>query len=72
VLRKDNEFTGYRRTEKAELGANVFPFPNSHKKICEDREINRNQEFRGTAKLSGLGVLSLWLGVVGLMAHLWG
>ena len=72
MLRKDNEFTGYRRTEEARVVANVFPFPNSHKKICGDREINRTQEFRGTAKLSWLGVLSLWLWVVGLMAHLWG
>ena len=50
----------------------VFPFPNSRKKICEDKEINRTQEFRGTAKLFSLPVLSLWLGVIGLMAHLWG
>jgi len=50
----------------------VFPFPNSRKKICEDKEINRTQEFRGTAKLFSSPVLSLWLGVVGLMAHLWG
>ena len=50
----------------------VFPFPNSRKKICEDKEINRVQEFRGTAKLFSSPVLSLWLGVIGLMAHLWG
>ena len=56
---------------EAEL-VDVFPFPNSHKKICEDKEINRVQEFRGTAKLFSSPVLSLWLGVVGLMAHLWG
>jgi len=56
---------------EAEL-VDVFPFPNSHKKICEDKEINRTQEFRGTAKLFSSPVLSLWLGVVGLMAHLWG
>ena len=56
---------------EAEL-VDVFPFPNSRKKICEDREINRTQEFRGTAKLFSSPVLSLWLGVVGLMAHLWG
>ena len=49
-----------------------FPFPNSRKKICGDKEINRVQEFRGTAKLFSSPVLSLWLGVVGLMAHLWG
>ena len=56
---------------EAEL-VDVFPFPNSHKKICEDREINRTQESLGTAKLFSSPVLSLWLGVVGLMAHLWG
>ena len=56
---------------EAEL-VDVFPFPNSRKKICEDKEINRVQEFRGTAKLFSSNVLSLWLGVVGLMAHLWG
>ena len=56
---------------EAEL-VDVFPFPNSRKKICEDKEINRTQEFRGTAKLFSSPVLSLWLGVVGLMAHLWG
>jgi len=56
---------------EAEL-VDVFPFPNSRKKICEDKEINRTQEFRGTAKLFSSNVLSLWLGVVGLMAHLWG
>ena len=50
----------------------VFPFPNSRKKICEDKEINRTQEFRGTETLFSSNVLSLWLGVVGLMAHLWG
>ncbi len=62
--------SGTVRSE-AEL-VDVFPFPNSHKKICGDREINRNQEFRGTAKKFSSNVLSLWLGVVGLMAHLWG
>jgi hypothetical protein len=56
---------------EAEL-VDVFPFPNSRKKICGDKEINRVQEFRGTAKLFSSNVLSLWLGVVGLMAHLWG
>ena len=56
---------------EAEL-VDVFPFPNSRRKVCEDREINRTQEFRGTAKLFSSPVLSLWLGVVGLMAHLWG
>ena len=56
---------------EAEL-VDVFPFPNSRKKICEDKEINRTQEFRGTEKLFSSNVLSLWLGVVGLMAHLWG
>ena len=56
---------------EAEL-VDVFPFPNSRRKFCEDREINRTQEFRGTAKLFSSPVLSLWLGVVGLMAHLWG
>lgn len=56
---------------EAEL-VDVFPFPNSRKKICGDRQINRTQEFRGTAKLFSSNVLSLWLGVVGLMAHLWG
>jgi len=56
---------------EAEL-VDVFPFPNSRRKVCEDKEINRTQEFRGTAKLFSSPVLSLWLGVVGLMAHLWG
>jgi len=56
---------------EAEL-VDVFPFPNSRKKICGDREINRVQEFRGTETLFSSNVLSLWLGVVGLMAHLWG
>jgi hypothetical protein len=56
---------------EAEL-VDVFPFPNSRRKICEDKEINRTQEFCGTAKLFSSPVLSLWLGVVGLMAHLWG
>ena len=50
----------------------VFPFPNSRRKVCEDKEINRTQEFRGTAKNFSSNVLSLWLGIVGLMAHLWG
>ena len=71
----DDERKDYRRwytvRSEAEL-VDVFPFPNSHKKICGDREINRTQEFRGTAKLFSSPVLSLWLGVVGLMAHLWG
>jgi hypothetical protein len=66
---KDNG-CGTVRSE-AEL-VDVFPFPNSRKKICEDKEINRTQEFRGTAKLFSSPVLSLWLGVVGLIAHLWG
>ena len=61
----------YTVRSEAEL-VDVFPFPNSHKKICEDKEINRVQEFRGTAKLFSSPVLSLWLGIVGLMAHLWG
>ena len=70
---KYNEFTGYRRTEEAELDANVFPFPISQQEFDDRRKINRHQESaRGTAKLSWLGVLSLWLWVVGLMAHLWG
>ena len=56
---------------EAEL-VDVFPFPNSRRKVCEDKEINRTQEFRGTAKLFSSPVLSLWLGVIGLMAHLWG
>lgn len=50
----------------------VFPFPNSRRKVCEDKEINAVQEFRGTAKNFSSNSLSLWLGVVGLMAHLWG
>jgi len=62
--------SGTVRSE-AEL-VDVFPFPNSHKKICEDKEINRVQEFRGTETLFSSNILSLWLGVVGLMAHLWG
>ena len=62
--------SGTVRSE-AEL-VDVFPFPNSRRKVCEDKEINRTQEFRGTAKLFSSPVLSLWLGVVGLMAHLWG
>lgn len=58
---------------EAELGANVFPFPISQQEFDDRRKINRHQESaRGTAKLSWLGVLSLWLWVVGLMAHLWG
>lgn len=73
MLRKYKAFTGYQRTEEAELGANVFPFPISQQEFDDRRKINRHQEFaRGTAKLSWLGVLSLWLWVVGLMAHLWG
>ena len=56
---------------EAEL-VDVFPFPNSRRKVCEDREKHITLQERGTAKLSGLGVLSLWLWVVGLMAHLWG
>jgi len=73
MLRKCKAFTGYQRTEEAELGANVFPFPISQQEFDDRRKINRHQEFaRGTAKLSWLGVLSLWLWVVGLMAHLWG
>jgi len=56
---------------EAEL-VDVFPFPNSRRKVCGDKEINRTQEFRGTAKLFSSPVLSLWLGIVGLMAHLWG
>jgi hypothetical protein len=63
--------SGTVRSEAGEL-VNVFPFPNSHKKICEDKEINAVQEFRGTAKNFSSNSLSLWLGVVGLMAHLWG
>ena len=72
VLRKCKAFTGYQRTEEVGLGANGFPFPISQQKFNDRRKINRVQEFRGTAKLSWLGVLSLWLWVVGLMAHLWG
>jgi hypothetical protein len=71
----DDERKDYRRwytvRSEAEL-VDVFPFPNSRRKVCEDKEINRTQEFRGTAKLFSSNVLSLWLGVVGLMAHLWG
>lgn len=63
--------SGTVRSEADEL-VNVFPFPNSRRKVCEDKEINAVQEFRGTAKLFSSPVLSLWLGVVGLMAHLWG
>ena len=70
-----DERKDYRRwytvRREAEL-VDVFPFPNSRRKVCEDNEINRVQEFRGTAKLFSSPVLSLWLGVVGLMAHLWG
>ena len=66
---KDNG-CGTVRSE-AEL-VDVFPCPNSRRKVCEDKEINRVQEFRGTEKLFSSNVLSLWLGVVGLMAHLWG
>jgi len=62
--------SGTVRSE-AEL-VDVFPFPNSRRKVCEDKEINRNQEFRGTAKNFSSNSLSLWLGVVGLMAHVWG
>ena len=70
---KYNEFTGYQRTEEARVVANVFPFPISQQEFDDRRKINRHQESaRGTAKLSWLGVLSLWLWVVGLMAHLWG
>ena len=73
MLRKCKAFTGYQRTEEAELGANVFPFPISQQEFDDRRKINRQQQSaRGTAKLSWLGVLSLWLWVVGLMAHLWG
>ena len=69
MLRKCKAFTGYQRTEEA----NVFPFPISQQEFDDRRKINRHQESaRGTAKLSWLGVLSLWLWVVGLMAHLWG
>ena len=71
----DDERKDYRRwytvRSEAEL-VDVFPFPNSRRKVCEDRDINRVQEFRGTAKLFSSPVLSLWLGIVGLMAHLWG
>lgn len=71
----DDERKDYRRwytvRSEAEL-VDVFPFPNSRRKVCGDKEINRTQEFRGTAKLFSSPVLSLWLGVVGLMAHLWG
>ena len=62
--------SGTVRSE-AEL-VDVFPFPNSRRKVCEDKEINRNQEFCGTAKNFSSNSLSLWLGVVGLMAHVWG
>jgi hypothetical protein len=62
---------GTVRSEADEL-VDVFPFPNSRRKVCEDKEINRVQEFRGTAKNFSSNVLLLWLGVVGLMAHLWG
>ena len=71
----DDERKDYRRwytvRSEAEL-VDVFPFPNSRRKVCEDKEINRNQEFRGTAKNFSSNSLSLWLGVVGLMAHVWG
>jgi len=70
----DDERKDYRRwytvRSEAEL-VDVFPFPNSRRKVCEDREKHITLQERGTAKLSGLGVLSLWLWVVGLMAHLW-
>src|SRR5210317_216173 len=70
-----DERKDYRRwytvRSEAEL-VDVFPFPNSRRKVCEDREKHITLQERGTAKLSGLGVLSLWLWVVGLMAHLWG
>ena len=69
-----DERKDYRRwytvRSEAEL-VDVFPFPNSRRKVCEDREKHITLQERGTAKLSGLGVLSLWLWVVGLMAHLW-
>lgn len=68
---KYNEFTGYRRTEEAELGANVFPFPISQQEFDDRRKINGHQESRrGTAKLSGLGVLSLWLVVWCLLINM--
>jgi len=73
MLRKCKAFTGYQRTEEARVVANVFPFPISQQEFDDRRKINRQQQSaRGTAKLSWLGVLSLWLWVVGLMAHLWG
>jgi hypothetical protein len=73
VLRKYKAFTGYQRTEEVRVVANVFPFPISQQEFDDRRKINTYQESaRGTAKLSWLGVLSLWLWVVGLMAHLWG
>ena len=68
---KYNEFTGDQRTEEVRVFANVFPFPISQQEFDDRRKINTYQESaRGTAKLSWLGVLSLWLWVVGLMAHL--
>ena len=62
---------GTVRSEADEL-VDVFPFPNSRRKVCEDREKHITLQERGTAKLFSSNVLSLWLGVVGLMAHLWG
>jgi hypothetical protein len=56
---------------EAEL-VDVFPFPNSRRKVCGDREKHITLQERGTAKLFSSPVLSLWLGIVGLMAHLWG
>ena len=53
------------------LGANVFPFPISQQKFDDRRKINGHQESRrGTAKLSGLGVLSLWLVVWCLLINM--
>jgi len=71
----DDERKDYRRwytvRSEAEL-VDVFPFPNSRRKVCEDREKHITLQERGTAKLFSSPVLSLWLGIVGLMAHLWG
>ena len=71
MFRKYKAVTRSQRTEEAGQQSNVFPFPISQRKVEVDDVKDRNQKHGGTAKLSGLGVLSLWLWVVGLMAHLW-
>ena len=68
---KYTRVTQDQRTEEAELGANVFPFPISQQEFDDRRKINGHQESRrGTAKLSGLGVLSLWLVVWCLLINM--